>query len=715
MAALGKIRSKGVILICVVGFALFAFIAEELFRSCDSARNESRQQVGEVLGKKINVQDYQKLVDEYTSVMKFTQGRENFTDEELNRFKDDVWENFVQTEVLGNEAAKLGLEVTDEELQDVLEEGTNPMLMRTPFVNRQTGLFDVNQLKEFINEYGKARTANPQAAEYYRGIYTYWTFVEKSLRQQILAQKYNALLGACVMSNPVSAKLAHEGMSQESDIELASFAYSSINDNDANVTDADLKAKYEEIKEMFKMGEETRTIKYVDFKVVPSTGDRTKLNKAVNGYKESLSTAEDPTSIVRQSGSQVLFTGIPQTAAAFPRDIAARLDSIAVGAVYGPVENRQDNTLNVIRLISKSEMPDSVEFRVIQVFQDTPEMSRASADSVCDALRNGGDFETIAKNYGQAGEKAWITSAQYEGSPTVDADTKAYIEALNTAGVNETRNIEMAQGNVVLQVTQRRAMKPKYVAAVIKVPIDFSSETQNAAYNTFSEYVSKSQTLADIEKNAAEYKYVVREQPDVSNSDHYVAGVHSTREALKWIFSAKKGEVSPLYECGDNGNHLMVLVLTGINKKGYRTMDDERVRSYVTNAALRDKKAAMIMERTKGVKDIASARKDSAVVSTVEQITFAAPVAVQATGASEPALSGAVAATEKGKFCSSPVKGRAGVYYFKVNDRRTLGDVKYDEAEYEAKQRQVALQSASAFMQDLLANAGVKDNRYLFF
>ena len=68
MAALGKIRSRGVILITVIGFALFAFIAEEMFRSCDSMRNESRQQVGEVFGEKVNVQDFQKLVDEYTNV-----------------------------------------------------------------------------------------------------------------------------------------------------------------------------------------------------------------------------------------------------------------------------------------------------------------------------------------------------------------------------------------------------------------------------------------------------------------------------------------------------------------------------------------------------------------------------------------------------------------------------------------------------------------------
>ena len=59
MAALGTIRKRGVILVCIISFGLFAFIAEEAFRSCDSAKNNERQQIGEVLGEKISVQDFQ--------------------------------------------------------------------------------------------------------------------------------------------------------------------------------------------------------------------------------------------------------------------------------------------------------------------------------------------------------------------------------------------------------------------------------------------------------------------------------------------------------------------------------------------------------------------------------------------------------------------------------------------------------------------------------
>jgi peptidyl-prolyl cis-trans isomerase D len=131
MAAIGKIRSWGPVLVGVIGLALFAFIAEELVRGCDSIRNQSRQQIGEVLGKKIDYQEYQKNVDEYLDVIKITQGRENLTDEESSQVRDMVWNQLVQNTIMEAETKKLGITVTDDEMHDIFVQGTNPMLQQT--------------------------------------------------------------------------------------------------------------------------------------------------------------------------------------------------------------------------------------------------------------------------------------------------------------------------------------------------------------------------------------------------------------------------------------------------------------------------------------------------------------------------------------------------------------------------------------------------------
>lgn len=713
MAALGKIRSKGVLLICIISLGLFAFIAEEAFRSCESSSNDARQQVGEVLGEKINVTEFQKLVDEYTEVIKMQQGQDNLNEDQLNQVKDMVWNTYVQTKLIENETKKLGLTVTDAELQNVLTEGTNPMLMQTPFVNQQTGRFDVNALKKFLAEYKAQGQANPQLAKQYDTIYKYWTFIEKTLRQQLLAQKYQGLFAHCFLSNKVEAQMAFNDQNQESQIQLAALSYSSIDDNKVQISDADLKAKYDEVKGRFKQYVESRDIKYVDVQVKASAADRAALQKEFASYSQALASATDASDVVRKSTSLVNYLGVPVSKDAYPYDIAQRLDSMAVGSTSKVFENNSDNTLNVIKLVSKQLLPDSVQYRQIQVAGATAEESAKRADSIYNALKAGADFEVIAKKYGQTGEKTWLTTRQYQSAPSLDHNTKDYIMSLNTMSVNELKNVALSQGNLIVQVVDRKGMINKYVAAVVKKNVTFSKDTYSAAYNKFSSFVSANLTADAIVKNAAKAGFNVQERKDVTTAEHNLAGIRSTRDAMRWLFDAKKGDVSPLYECGDN-DHLLVVVLDNINNVGYRSLDDAQVKEYVKGEVLKDKKAEMLMAKLNGVKSVAAAKAKGANVSTVNQVTFAAPVFVPATGASEPALSGAVAATAKGKFCKLPVKGNAGVYVFEVTNK-TQRPGKFDAATEMQKLRQKEMQMAGNFMNELYIKAKVVDNRYLFF
>lgn len=719
MTALGKIRSKGILLIIIIGLGLFAFIAEEAFRSCNGIKGQNSQQIGEVLGEKIYVQDFQKLLEEYQDAMKLTMRTDNLSEDQLNQLKDQVWQQLVSERVMKEDCKKLGLTVTEDELQNVLNDGTNQLLTQTPFVNQQTGRFDVSILKQFIDAYRKAEASNnSQQLDQMRPAYNYWLFVEKNLRTQLLAQKYQSLLANCVLSNKVEAKMAFNEENEEAQIQLASIAYNTIKDADIKVTDEELKAKYEELKPAFRQQQETRDVKMVDVQVKASATDRAQLQKDMAGYQKQLAAAADPTQVVSKSGSMIQYIGLPVSGKAFQQypDIASKIDSMAIGTT-GVVENTKDNTYNIVRILSRTELPDSVEFRQIQVGGKTLEAARASADSIQKALAAGGDFQAIAKRYGQDSTTTWFTGAMYEQASTMSQDNRAYIEALLNGAVGSTQNIELTQGNVVIQVLNRKAMKSKAVAAVIKKEIRFSDNTYSKAYNRFSQFVTQSQaSLADLQKHATKFGYTVQDLNDFATSSHTVGNVGGSgiRDAIKWIFEAKEGQVSQLFEAGKENDHLLVLCMTKIHPQGYRPWDDAQVKEILKREVIRDKKAEMIMAKLKGVNSIAAAQAKGAKVSTVNQITFAAPAFIQATGAAEPALSGAVAATAQGKFCSAPVKGNAGVYVFQVV-KKQMRPAKYNEEQQIQMCRQRAMQYMGNFMQDLVFGAGVVDNRYLFF
>jgi peptidyl-prolyl cis-trans isomerase D len=254
-------------------------------------------------------------------------------------------------------------------------------------------------------------------------------------------------------------------------------------------------------------------------------------------------------------------------------------------------------------------------------------------------------------------------------------------------------------------------MVTKYDVAIVKHAIDFSKQTYSDAYNKFSQYVSENKTIEALEKNADKFGFKVAEHKDLMNSEHNVVGVRATREAMKWIFDAKPGEVSPLYECGSN-DHLMVVALEKVHPIGYRDLED--VKEEVTSMVMRDKKFDILKAKFDGVKSIADAQAKGAKIDSVNQISFASPAFIQATGSAEPALTGAVAGAKDGEFHAAPVKGNGGAFVFQV----VKNEAKKSAFEREAYERQLSqqyTQAASRFMNELFQKAGVVDKRYLFF
>ena len=715
MAALQSIRNRGVLLVTAIAVALFLFVVGDALRGGESFFNQAKMNVGEINGEKVSIQDYQQLVEDFTTYYEVQQNKSGFTEDENNRIKDEAWQTYIQNQLIGAECEKLGIAVSDDEVAEVIQSGNTPMLNIAAFANQQTGRYDYAGLQSFLTEYKKAKDAGQQLPDTYEKLYKYYIFAQKQIRSQLLTQKYQVLLSSCFLSNPVEAQAAFDSRANESDILLASVPFTVVDDKDVEVKESDIKAKYEADKEQYRQYVETRDAKIVDVQVQPSVADKAATEKDMDEIYAKLSEAatnDMAGNVVRQNSSMMPYVNILKTKDAFPPLISGLLDSTSVGTTTKPVYDAAQNVYYTLKVLEKATRPDSVLFRQLGVVGKDAADVEKKADSIMNALAGGASFKAIAKKYNQQGDSAWIASSQYQNAQ-LDADNALFVTTLEGMAAGQTKKLKLEGGTVILQVLETRNPVVKYnVAAVVK-ELKFSDDTYSAEYNKFSSFIAANPTFEQIEANAEKNGYMVRPVSDLTNSTHNIAGIRNTRDALKWLFDeAKEGEVSQLYECGNN-DHLMIVSLAAVNKEGYRAFD--KMKDMIAEDVKAEKKAEKLLADLQSVTswDKAKASK-GAICDTLRHVSFTSPSFVSATNSSEPVVSALAAKTAKGTF-AGPVKGNGGVYMLQVLDKSKTAE------KFDAKQEQqnLAMQNfrkaMNAVIQTLYMNAGVKDQRYKFF
>ena len=446
MATLQSLRDRGPLLLIFVGLALLAFIVGDALRLFQSPQGS--QAVGSVNGEEVTATQFQQMFEEYSGVIQFARGNAPLSEAENNQLKDQVWNEYLQNEIIKKEAEKLGLTVTDAEILAVVTKGEYPLLQQTPFRNAE-GKFDIDILNDFLSQYESNKNV-PELVQQLKPAYDYWRFIEKSIKNELLAQKYQSLIASTFLSNPIAAENSFNASNTTYDIEIKAYPYSAIADSTIKISDSDRQKAYDTEKLIYKEPYQSRDIKYVSYTVTPSEQDHAALRSELSEQATLLTQESDYASIVRNAGSETNYSELAWTKSAYPEEVRLRLDSLEVNQVVGPIYNQSDNSYTVFKFLGKSTLPDSVQFRVLPVVTDSPEKIAALADSLLNVLKKGADFKELSAKYGQANnDSLWMTSAMYDGAAP-QSDDAAYISAIISGKKGEYNTLTLSNGATLI-------------------------------------------------------------------------------------------------------------------------------------------------------------------------------------------------------------------------------------------------------------------------
>ena len=664
MTTLQRIRNHGALLIAVVGIAMLAFILGDFLNSGSSFFHRSRENVAVIEGNEIHYTEYEAANEQLTEVYKLETGRSDFDEEMTNQLRNQVWSMLVMDYTMRAQAEKIGMDITADELKELCV-GENPhqIISSRRYFMDENGQFNRDIVKNWIqtiNQEGEeAEDANIQQAK------TYWMYWEKALRITYMQEKYTTLLQHMLKANSLEAKYAFDARQNGVSIEYIMQPYFAVADSLVSVNEKDIKTLYKKNKEQYKQTP-NRAIKYIAFDIVPSEDDFKAEEALMNSLKEDFQTAEDITLVVN-TNSDIMYDGFDYSESTIPAQFKAF--AFAKNAKAGDCTDIlfENNTYAMARIMQCGySMPDSVELKAI-----IPE--------------------------GEDQELGWFTA---------DRLPKNIAEKAFTTKRGGQFTIAQGMGELTYEVMEVSAATPKVKLAILSRSVTPSSKTYSAIYNNAKQFIVANPTLEAMETAAQEAGITVVPQYNLTATTDKVGQLKSSRPIVRWTFEAKEGQVSDVFECGQQ---FIVAAVAEVNDNEYRSL--ESVRAELTYEATTNAKAAYIKEQLKGVETLAAAaEKLGQSIQSVERVTLADTRLGNA--GMEPTVIGTAIALGENQL-SQPIQGNMGVFLVQTGMAINTNE------EFNAEVEKAQLTTRFAYlpyqaMQIMEDKADIEDNRANF-
>ena len=665
MASLQKIRNHGALLIAIVGLAMLAFILGDFLNSGSSFFNRSRENVGVIEGQKIHYTEYEAAKDQLTEVYKIETGRSDFDEDQAAQIRNQVWNMLLMDYTMRAQAKKIGMDITTDELTELCI-GENPHQIirgRRAFFD-ETGSFNRNAvvglLQAINNESEDAeQNANLKQAK------TYWLYWENAVRISYMQEKYTDLLQHLLKANSLDAEFAFDARQKGVSAEYVMQPYFTVADSLVSVKESDIKKLYNERKLLYKQTP-NRAIKYIAFDIVPSEDDFKAAEELLQNLQEEFRTTED-VSLVVNTNSDIMYDGRDYSEETVPAEF--KEFAFGANAKAGQCTDIlfENNTYSMARIMQAGySLPDSVELKAI--------------------VEDGEDQEL-----------GWFRAEQLPKNIAEPA----------FAGKRGTRfTVAQGMGEQTYEIMEVGKPTPKVKLAILAREVTPSSKTYSAIYNQAKQFIVANQNTEGLEAAAQEAGMAVVPQYNLTKTTDKVGQLKASRPIVRWAFEAKEGQVSDVFECGQQ---FIVATLFEANDGDYRPLN--AVRAELTYEATNNAKAEYIKKQLKGVESLEKAAEILG-----QQVQTAERVCLDdnrfANAGMEPAVIGATIALGENQL-SEPIKGNMGVFVVKT------GAANNQEAELDAENEKARLASRYAYLpyqaiQLMEEKAEVEDNRANF-
>jgi peptidyl-prolyl cis-trans isomerase D len=707
MGIIGSIRKHSWVAVALVGIAIVAFIFQDL-----SKNKNSVDDVAVINGKALTYQHFMTLVDQEKGTYQLLNQTADVPSEMERQFREQVWQRYLYESVFGEQTEKLGMQVSQEEMNDMYT-GVfiHPNLSQSPqFADPSTGQYSRQMMARYINEYSKADTAWRLR----------WDLTKKDNKDSRIQRKYSSfILSGFYMPKAISKRIA-EFSAETADVRYVALPFSLVNDSEVTLKDEDYKKYYEEHKAEFRVKEEFRELEYVAFPVNPTPADLAAIEQEVQtkweGFKATVDTAKEDIPFYVGATSTRPYDSNYVKASTFTAPLSEQIEAASAGTYIEP--SIIGNEWIMGRVMDVAMRPDSVKISAIFVFNNnineprittrTDAQARHLADSVLAVVKgNKMPFSAAVEQFSDDPQKAqnkgeigWLTDGTFGfiDKDLVNVPVGDCFMAVRPDSI----------GYMIVKIEDRTPAQKKYRVALIAHDIQPSQATREAVGSEASNLISRSRTIQAIEESARKGNLSLR-NAQVRNMDERIGGISDMRDIVQWAYGNEIVAGTMADKVYEKDNLFMVVGVKDIYKKGYATLD--QVRPAIEQQVRREKKAEMLMARAeeavKAGKDINSiALKLNATVDTAMGISindnhlgqYPMEVKVQAI----------VAATKKPGLLN-PIKGASAVFVVNIDGKQKAEGVNPEmvgmqmQRGYASKVRQ--------FIQVLMDNTQIDDYR----